>query len=174
MTNEHTDGLLPCPFCSGKKLTEDAIGRIMCDQCGATAPYGYKNGWGWNSRPAAQPELAEDQGIDWKEAWHALNHDNLAHITAAEARGKNEGLREAAESVAVYHPDLNGNPAKVCDSEASKTILALIAALMDIEMITASGCGLDPEATIHVHLLAGIGRAMIDDAVTAHRNGGTE
>lgn len=39
----------------------------------------------------------------------------------------------------------------------------LVDALERIEMLTATGTGLDPEATMQVHLLAGIGRATHDD-----------
>lgn len=38
----------------------------------------------------------------------------------------------------------------------------LIAALEEIEMLTATGTGLDPDTTMRVHLLAGIGRATHD------------
>lgn len=38
----------------------------------------------------------------------------------------------------------------------------LIAALQQIEVLTATGGGLDPAATMQVHLLAGIGRAVSD------------
>jgi hypothetical protein len=39
----------------------------------------------------------------------------------------------------------------------------LIAALQEIELLTATGRGLDPETTMRVHLLAGIGRATYDE-----------
>lgn len=38
----------------------------------------------------------------------------------------------------------------------------LIDTLVKIEMLTATGHGLDPDTTIEVHLLAGIGRAVHD------------
>lgn len=38
----------------------------------------------------------------------------------------------------------------------------LIDALVRIEMLTATGHGLDPEATMGIHLMASIGRAALD------------
>ncbi len=49
-------------------------------------------------------------------------------------------------------------------SAPAPTMADLIDNLMQIEMLTATGEGLDPATTIDVHLLAGIGRAVDDDA----------
>lgn len=53
--------------------------------------------------------------------------------------------------------------APVSDAPAP-TMADLIDNLMRIEILTATGEGLDPATTIDVHLLAGIGRAVADDA----------
>ena len=55
--------------------------------------------------------------------------------------------------------------ARVPDMEAA--LLAadeLARALAEIELLTATGDGLDPDTTIRVHMLAGIGRATHDEA----------
>lgn len=48
----------------------------------------------------------------------------------------------------------------------------LVANLERIEMLTATGTGLNPETTMEVHLLAGIGRATHDDVAWFHRSDG--
>lgn len=39
----------------------------------------------------------------------------------------------------------------------------LVEALERIEMLTATGTGLDPDTTMQIHLMAGIGRATHDE-----------
>ncbi|MFC3569169.1 hypothetical protein [Paracoccus simplex] len=53
-------------------------------------------------------------------------------------------------------------PAEEAPRRAPITQDDLVAALEQIEMLTATGLGLDPDTTMQVHLLAGIGRATHD------------
>ncbi|ABL69077.1 hypothetical protein [Paracoccus denitrificans] len=53
-------------------------------------------------------------------------------------------------------------PAEDAPRRAHITRDDLVSALEQIEMLTATGSGLDPDTTMQVHLLAGIGRATHD------------
>jgi len=78
-----TDELKPCPFCGGENLEEDAIGRVACSGCGATAPYGYHTTETWNTRadlPATDAQVFANEKV--KALVEAL--ERIAHLRATD------------------------------------------------------------------------------------------
>lgn len=60
-----------------------------------------------------------------EKSWQKLRAD-LDASRSETATARSDALREAADAVAVWHPNIDGVPKKLHDSEASLTILALI------------------------------------------------
>lgn len=122
-----------------------------CPFCGMapSRSYGGRSGnriWCANERCQERPLIAAETWSGAASIWNPIAP------TVSDTGPGTSGLRTP-------------QPGEAPRSDApAPTMADLINNLMHIEMLTATGDGLDPATTIDVHLLAAIGRAVDDDA----------